>query len=288
MIEPEDYPNTAKKLKQYLEGQMLSSISIGERGIYAELLIEHIINFSRTDILLDKPIQNITSLKSVFTESLERINKNEPIQYILGNTEFYGRQFVVNSNVLIPRPETEELVNLIIQENDAPNLKVLDIGTGSGCIPITLFHELNNPEVATLDVSKSALQVAKLNAEQNQSNVSFHACDILKERIPNPPYNIIVSNPPYIPNHEKGLMHDNVLKYEPASALFVEDSEPLVFYKRIADLAAKSLTDGGKLYLEINEKFGGQVKAILKEEHFHDVVIVRDMQGKDRMARGVF
>lgn len=217
--------------------------------------------------------------------------KNEnPIQQILGKADFYGLKFYVNEHVLIPRPETEELVDLIIKENKDFNPAILDIGTGSGCIPISLRKNIPNAMVSSIDVSEKALEVAKKNAEWNQVEINFILDDILnpsKEIAPNS-FDIIVSNPPYIRISEKEEMSNNVLKYEPHLALFVYNDDPLLFYKKIADVALKGLKPQGKIYFEINENFGAECKQMLENKGFKNVVLVKDLSNKNRILRGSF
>ncbi|WP_233509374.1 peptide chain release factor N(5)-glutamine methyltransferase [Pedobacter chinensis] len=212
----------------------------------------------------------------------------KPIQHILGEAHFYGSVFKVNENVLIPRPETEELVDWIIStcnsKSPSERLDILDIGTGSGCIPISLKKYLPSSEVYTLDVSGAAIAVARENAANTGISINFIEADILnfsaKEK-----FDIIVSNPPYIRDLEKQQMHDNVLMYEPHLALFVSNENPLIFYKAIADFAKTNLKSDGLLYLEINEYLGYEMVQMLKEKGFLNIELRQDMQGKDRMIK---
>ncbi|MCD8528722.1 MAG: peptide chain release factor N(5)-glutamine methyltransferase, partial [Chitinophagales bacterium] len=200
---------------------------------------------------------------------------------------FYDLEFYVNSNVLIPRPETEELVALIIEQNKAQHLQVLDIGTGSGCIAVTLAKHLNKAAVSALDISLKALQVAKQNAYQNGVSVLFKEGSILEwETLLLPTFDIVVSNPPYIPNKEKALMQANVLDYEPHLALFVEDNNALIFYERIASFALQHLNTNGKLYVECNEFNAKDVSNLFLKQGFKTVKILKDLQGKDRKVFG--
>jgi release factor glutamine methyltransferase len=220
----------------------------------------------------------------------KRLLDGEPVQYVVGFAWFYGLKLKVNNSVLIPRPETEELVEWILTtiDNDLTPNTVLDIGTGSGCMPITL--KVKNPtlEVTAVDISEAALITASRNAYRHNVQVDFKRIDILNETdwMPLGNYQVIVSNPPYIPHFEKNLMTDNVLKYEPHLALFVENDEPLVFYERIADFALKHLnTEGGYLFFECNEFNAPDVVEMLKIKDFQDIILKADMSGKDRMIR---
>lgn len=258
----------------------------GEAQSLSFLLLEHLYALSRTDILSGKPIANSTGREALLEQYIGRLNESEPIQYILGETEFYGYRFEVNPSVLIPRPETEELVHLILAENkDEPSLSILDIGTGSGCIAISLKKELANASVSALDVSEKALTTAKKNADLNNAEIFFIQKDILSPSNELPRTSIVVSNPPYVTKSEKALMKQNVLAHEPSLALFVEDHDPLIFYRTIAQKAKHSLFPEGKIYFEINEQFGNETAAMLEETGFRNIRIIQDLQGKDRMIR---
>lgn len=216
----------------------------------------------------------------------EKLKSNEPIQYILGHGPFYGRDFLVTEDTLIPRNETEELVHLIIKENPKPNLRVLDIGTGTGCIPITLALEMNSPEVYAIDISEKALEVSYENAENLHTKVNFSKCDILKEKPQVADLDILVSNPPYIPLAEKGQMHRNVMDFEPDLALFVSDSDPLIFYRTISEIGKQLLKTTGKIYFEINERFGKEVSEVMVASGYQNVRVIKDLNGKDRIVAG--
>ena len=218
---------------------------------------------------------------------IERLKRHEPIQYILGETEFFGLTFHVNENVLIPRPETEELVELILKENNKIGLCVLDIGTGSGAIAIALAKHMKNADVSAWDISSKALDVAALNSKSNSATVSFKQIDALSDYPLDKKFDIIVSNPPYVLENEKELMEQNVLDYEPHQALFVPDNNPLLFYKRIADIASNLLNHKGKLYFEINQAKGKGMLGMLEEKGFTNVTLFQDLSNKDRMVRAV-
>ncbi|MEO6523206.1 MAG: peptide chain release factor N(5)-glutamine methyltransferase [Mucilaginibacter sp.] len=220
---------------------------------------------------------------------IKALQTGKPIQYILGETEFYGLPFKVTPSVLIPRPETEELVEWIIsiakQRHELET--ILDIGTGSGCIPITLKTYLPSAKVSAIDISARALTVAKQNAQLNDVEVNFIKVDILKQSgmvIRNTHYSIIVSNPPYITDSEKSQMHTNVLSYEPHLALFVTDHNPLIFYNAIANFALQNLKENGLLFFEINENLGKETVKLLQDKGFKNIQLRQDMRGTDRMV----
>ncbi len=247
-------------------------------------LLEHHLGLRRVDMmhfLEEKDLPN--ALKQDF----EKLKAGEPIQYILGRGPFYGREFLVNEHTLIPRNETEELVHLIIKENPQSGLKILDIGTGTGCIPISLDLEMKSPEVYGIDISEKALELAQKNGELLKSNVSFLKCDILNEMPNVGELDILVSNPPYVPDGEKSEMHRNVLDFEPELALFVPDEDPVLFYRVIAGKGKLLLKPGGKLYFEIHERFGSEVAELLTSLGYQDVKLVRDLNGKERIASAI-
>lgn len=219
---------------------------------------------------------------------LEQLRQHKPVQYVFGKAYFYGLEFVVNSDTLIPRPETEGLVEWIIQENrSSGKIKILDIGTGSGCIAVSLAKNLINAEVTAIDVSPEALEIARRNAAANAVTVNFVQADILTTDVLPDSYDIVVSNPPYVRNLEKHEIKDNVLQYEPHLALFVEDDDALLFYRKIALLGQQSLKPGGRLFFEINQYLGEPTALLLNHYDFDAVAIRKDLLGNDRMARAV-
>jgi release factor glutamine methyltransferase len=233
------------------------------------------------------------------TGILEELMTGCPIQYILGETEFYGLTFKVNPSVLIPRPETEELVEWVLSSVGGGQLavgssqfaagRILDIGTGSGCIAISLKKHLPDAKVLAIDISPGALKTAKENAELNAVDVAFIEADILnfKSDIENPKFEIIISNPPYVTLQDKIQMHHNVTGFEPHTALFVPQNDPLLFYKAIADFAANHLTDNGLLFFEINESYGQQVVELLAGKGFKNIELRKDMSERDRMIKAL-
>jgi release factor glutamine methyltransferase len=247
-------------------------------------LLEHYFQINATAITLDKPLAHALPT-DILADTIQRLHQQEPIQYIVEKAPFINRDFFVNLSVLIPRPETEELVQLIIKENNTPGLHILDIGTGSGCIAITLAKEMPDAQVDGLDISLSALETARYNAQHLQANVNWIQANILKDPLPIKKWDIIVSNPPYVCLSEQEQMQPRVLAYEPAQAIFVADETPLLFYEKIIELASTHLRPTGKLYLEINERFGLALAARLTDNHFKDIHIGQDLQGKDRWIK---
>ncbi len=243
-------------------------------------LLEHHLGLRRVDMM---HFLEEKDLPKALKADFERLKTGEPIQYILGYGPFYGRPFKVSPATLIPRNETEELVHLIIKENPQPNLTILDIGIGTGCIPITLALELKSAQVYGIDVSEAALTLAKENAKSLKSEVVFTKCDILTENPDLPSLDILVSNPPYIPIREKSEMHQNVVNFEPELALFVSDEDPLLFYKVIASKGKNLLKPTGKIYFEINERYGNEVIALLESMNYSTIRLIQDLNGKNRI-----
>ncbi|MCG8893323.1 peptide chain release factor N(5)-glutamine methyltransferase [Tenacibaculum finnmarkense] len=270
-------------------------------------LIEEYLDFQRIDVLMKADFEITDSKQILFNSAIQRLKKQEPIQYILGNTEFYGFPFLVNKNTLIPRPETEQLVEWILEDiSDIKNSQhsqydevlkprsILEIGTGTGCIPISLKKHLADFDISAIDVSKEALKIAKENAKQNTVEINFIAQDILKAENLNfisssnssdICFDIIVSNPPYVRELEKAEIKNNVLENEPHLALFVSDDNPLIFYNKIADLAKLHLTKNGLLFFEINQYLAKETVAMLAEKGFKNIELKKDFVGNDRMIK---
>ncbi len=249
------------------------------------LLLENKKNLKRIDLALNPDYEfSVLDIQN-WNEIVALLKKEIPIQYIIGSTFFFGLEFEVDKNVLIPRPETEELVEWIIKDHKSIStaLKIIDIGTGSGCVAISLAKNILNSEVYAIDISENALEVAKNNANKNQVNVSFLHQNILETLDLNKEFDIIVSNPPYVRNLEKSEIKKNVLDNEPHLALFVEDNDALIFYKKIASLALKNLSANGKLYFEINQYLGKETIAILESLNFKNIELRQDIYGNDRM-----
>lgn len=252
------------------------------------MLFEEYLNCSFEQILAEKQIKYDSVSEKLLNEKIDQLLDFIPIQYVMGKAHFFGREFLVNRNVLIPRQETEELINEIIIDNKRSELEILDIGTGSGCIAITLGLELKNPRLTALDIAIDAIEVAKRNAKRFNLQMDFVQSDILgMEKLPKK-YDIIVSNPPYVTVSEKSKMHQNVLKFEPHIALFVTNEDPLVFYRKIIELVRKHLNEGGKLYFEINERFGDELLTLLKKNGCTSSKLIKDLNGKDRILKARF
>jgi release factor glutamine methyltransferase len=252
------------------------------------LVAEQLLNYSKIDFHLKDKESISPETAEKFKQTLTRLKNWEPVQYILGATEFYGLPFRVDRRVLIPRPETEELAEWIIRENGGKPVSILDIGTGSGCIAVTLAKNLTQARVSACDISEEALALAGVNAEINRTSVRFFPMDVLNGNVHVPEkVDVIVSNPPYVRHEEKSLMRRNVLDFEPERALFVPDENPLVFYRSIALLGRKYLNDGGKLYLEINEQFPAELTRLLENTGYYGIQVRKDISGKPRMIKGM-
>jgi release factor glutamine methyltransferase len=261
------------------------------------ILMEEKLNLQRIDTVLKPNFlisdTNLTDLKNI----LKRLQKEEPIQYILGNTEFYGLPFFVNENTLIPRSETEELVTWVLEEaamwqsntdaikKEITPISILDIGTGTGCIPISIAKNLPRAKISAIDISSEALKIAKKNRLLNKVDVDFIALDILKAKELPQKFDIIVSNPPYVRELEKIEIKNNVLENEPHLALFVTDENPLIFYNKIADLAKQQLSKNGLLFFEINQYLGKETIALLAEKGFKNITLRKDLFGNNRMIK---
>jgi release factor glutamine methyltransferase len=255
----------------------------------AYLVFENIFGLTKTAILAEESVDPSQAILNRLDEIVARINRFEPVQYILGESFFYGRSFNVNPSVLIPRPETEELVRLVIEfvrNSNRKNYRVVDIGTGSGCIAITLALELNDIEVSATDTSAEALATASANAQKFNASVKYLNHDILNTKLPFS-VDIIASNPPYIGWDEFNTMSKNVVEHEPKLALFVDSDDPLLFYKAIVKRAKESLTPGGLLAVEINERFGKEVQRLFVANDVAEVEIIQDAFGKDRIVKGI-
>jgi release factor glutamine methyltransferase len=250
-------------------------------------LCESYLFLKRAEIPLELKRSLTEEEQSLFDNALCQLEKDVPIQYILGETEFYGLKFRLTPDVLIPRPETEELVDWIIKETAPGKISILDIGTGSGCIAINLAKHFPDAKVFAIDISSKALAVAEENARLNQVQVDFFQVDVLNDAIPDKLWDVIVSNPPYVRNSEKEKMQANVLDYEPHTALFVTDEEPLLFYRKIAEISKTHLVPNGSLYFEINEAYGMEVIKLLEALAYNKVKLKKDFFGKDRMVSAV-
>lgn len=248
------------------------------------IVLEELKGWKRVDLAMNANAVMDNAETDMWNNILVQLEQQKPVQYVFGKAFFYGLEFFVDKNTLIPRPETEELVEWIIKENNTKGkIKILDIGTGSGCIAVSLAKNLPLADVYALDVSEGALAVAKKNAEYNNVKVTFLLEDILKTQSLNQTFDVIVSNPPYVRNLEKTEINKNVLEYEPHLALFVEDNDPLLFYRKIAMLAKSSLNQNGKLYFEINQYLGNETAEMLEELQYKQITLKKDIYGNDRM-----
>ena len=279
--------HNSKALFQDFVRQITTKDSPEEIRAIAHRVFEKLFQLSMTDILTDDVLLS-TSETARLPEIIRRLNNHEPLQYILDEAYFYGRTFKLDSAVLIPRPETEELVQTVVKfAKDKSAVNILDIGTGSGCIAITLALELNEVHVLATDVSTKALTVARQNALNLHADVVFEQHDILHNELASNKFDIIVSNPPYITESEKKDMNENVISHEPHNALFVTDHDPLIFYEAITVKAIRALRPHGALFFEINAQYGAAVAALLSQQGFIDVNIIKDMSGKQRIVKGI-
>ena len=257
------------------------------------ILMEEKLKLQRIDTVLKSDLlitnKNLIDLKNI----VKRLQKEEPIQYIIGNTEFYGLPFLVDKNTLIPRTETEELVAWVLDEikvftnNKITELSILDIGTGTGCIPISLAKNLTSLNISAIDISPEALLIARQNAILNKVTIEFIELDILNAESLPQEYDVIISNPPYVRELEKKEIKNNVLENEPHLALFVADENPLIFYNKIADLAKKQLSENGMLFFEINQYLGKETINMLVKKGFKNIQLKKDLFGNDRMIKCV-
>lgn len=253
---------------------------------FFNILSEKYLNLSRIEIALNRDRRLTETEAEKFQKAILRLQNHEPVQYIIGETEFYGLPFKVNKHTLIPRPETEELVEWILSGFPPSGARgILDIGTGTGCIAISLAKNLPNAKISALDISEEALKIAEANAKLNKVEIDFFQTDILAAETLPKKYDVIVSNPPYVRELEKKQMQQNVLKYEPHSALYVKDEDPLLFYRAISRLAKNHLNPGGKLFFEINEYLAYEMTELLKAAGFKNIEIKKDIYGKDRMLK---
>lgn len=282
---------TIHEAQQRLLFQLYNIYDDREAANIADLVMEHITGWSKVDRILNKQVPLRDSTVVLFEKYTSELMSHTPVQYVLKEAWFCGMKFGVNQSVLIPRPETEELVEWIvytIKKSRSPKpIKILDVGTGSGCIAIALKKRLLMADIIACDISFEALDVAKQNAISLAAEISFLQLNFLDEtewsRLPD--FDIIVSNPPYIPEKDAGSMHRNVLDFEPHVALFVDNNDPLVFYNAIAKFAEKKLESGGWIFAEIHEAFGAKMNDLFAEKGFANVELKKDLQGKDRMLR---
>ena len=281
---------TVQEAYKHLMYQLFELYDDREAGNIADMVTEHITGLKRIDRIINKQFPLTNEQEQLLNIYAAELLQHKPVQYVLHEAWFAGIPFYVDENVLIPRAETEELVEWILKEVSGfqfPVSSLLDIGTGSGCIPVALKKKLSSIEIHALDVSAAALEVAKKNAALQQTEITFHQLDILNKedwsRLPK--FDIIVSNPPYIKQSESEEMHGNVVQHEPHLALFVADEDALLFYKTIAAFAQQHLNSKGKLFFEINEVLSNEVCALLEQYRFKNIELRKDMQRKDRMVK---
>ena len=279
---------SAKQIYSQVVNTLIPLYQDSEARQLAKMLLEYVLDISFEKILIDVDLSLSNESISLIDEKVAMLCKYYPIQYVLEKAHFFGREFFVDSRVLIPRQETEELIKEIVIDNKRPDLKILDIGSGSGCIGITLAQELQHARVSSLDIDGGALEVTSKNARHFGVDVKCILDDILSmDHLPEY-YDIIVSNPPYVTKNEKGQMLNNVKDHEPKLALFVLDDDPLIFYKKIIQLSKSHLNQNGRLYLEINEQFGQEMIALCEVEKCKRVKLIQDLNGKDRFITAMF
>jgi len=283
---------TVKDAYNVFKTELTPVYSLPETEALSSLMLSEVTGLSKASLKAFTDTElNVVQSERLLT-LLNELKTGKPVQYILGHTEFYGLPFEVNPSVLIPRPETEELVEWILQSVPSTSqINILDIGTGSGCIPIVLKSKLTNSKLFAIDISIKALVTAQRNAALNQVEIAFIEADILSiepSKITEQQYNIIVSNPPYVTSTDKLQMHHNVTDFEPHTALFVPDEAPLLFYIAIAQFATTHLEKGGYLFFEINENYGAETVAMLADNGFQQIELRQDMGGKDRMIKAVW
>lgn len=275
-----------KDIQQQIADKISDIYSTVESYSIASIIIETLFKISSTQLIINDSLDISDNQSNEIENICDRLKKHEPIQYILKNAPFYGLDFYVKPGVLIPRQETESLIELITNYKTWENPTVLDIGTGSGCIACSLYKNLVNATVQALDVSHDAIKVAQKNATDLQCNIEFHQINILDEELSIQKIDIIVSNPPYVMNNEKVQMHNNVLNHEPHLALFVSNDDPLVFYRTITKKSQRHLTNQGVLFFEINEQFGSEVALLMEQHQFKNVQIHNDINDKNRFVSG--
>lgn len=286
---------TLKDLQLNFHYQLDAVYDKNEVSSFFNLLIEHYLKFKPIELALQPNFVVSNAVQKQFTEAIKRLKREEPIQYIIGETEFFGLPFKVNQHTLIPRPETEELVQWIINEHKSFNNQqsaILDIGTGSGCIAISLAKNLRHAKVYGLDVSENALLVAKENSNLNDVEVELFQTNILdsswvEKDLVSQKFDVIVSNPPYVRELEKSQIKKNVYEHEPHLALFVKNEDPLLFYKAICKFAVHNLKPNGMLFFEINQYLGAEMKHLLNTFNFESVELRKDIFGNNRMLKGI-
>ena len=273
-----------QSVRHQIEKELSDFYPQGELKVLVRMLLQQVAGWSLVDMLTHNDLTLTAAQQMQIADAVERLKRYEPIQYILGAAEFDGMRLVVDARALIPRPETEELV-LLLAETLSPDASVLDIGTGSGCIAVALARRLPQAQVSAYDVSPDALALAAENARNQGVKIDFRQVDILHDAPADAPvFDAIVSNPPYVTDSERASMEANVLDYEPALALFVPDDDPLLFYRAIADFAWTHLSIGGRLFFEINHRFGAEIVMMLRHKGFANCAVQHDAFGKERFV----
>tara|TARA_R110000868_G_scaffold322991_4_gene583928 strand:- start:372 stop:1223 length:852 start_codon:yes stop_codon:yes gene_type:complete len=278
-----------KEIKNIFHLELDTIYTKEEVNSFFYMLIEHFLGLERFILALEPNLIISKEEENPLFEALSRLKIEIPIQHIIGKTNFMDLEFIVDKNVLIPRPETEDLVRWILKDikDNRSEINILDIGTGSGCIPITLKKQLPNAKVFALDISDNALKIAMQNAKLNHVQIEFIHANILEIEKLDQKFDIIVSNPPYVRELEKNEMQKNVLKHEPGLALFVSDEDPLLFYKKIVEFALQNLKNNGAVYFEINQYLGKETQQLLDSTNFYDIELRQDIFGNDRMLKGI-
>lgn len=274
-------------LYYYIKKELSGFYPDGEASAMAKWTLVEVFHFTTLELYGGKDTNLSTDQQHRLEDILHRLQRYEPWQYIAGQTRFCQLPIRVAPGVLIPRPETEELVTWILQTQRQPHLRVLDIGTGSGCIALALAAGLPHPTVMAWDISPEALQIAATNAARNNVQIEFRQIDVMQDPLPDLKVDLIVSNPPYIREDERQDMEANVLDWEPSLALFVPNDDPLRFYRRIACIGRSMLTSGGALYVEINRRYGQEMIQLLTDTGYHNVELRRDLSGNDRMLKAI-
>ena len=276
-----------KEISNTIINELQTVYEVGEARSISRLLMEELFGLNTSDLVLNKEMDLGFEKEKQLKKIIERLLSLEPIQHVLGFAWFMGDRYKISEEVLIPRQETEELVDLIVRENNVESPMILDVGTGSGCIPVALKKLILGAEVHATEVSSTALVIALDNARSLESSVIFYQSDILKEFPPISGLDVIVSNPPYVTESEKEEMNWNVLNHEPELALFVSNEDPLLFYRIITQWAYEKLNKGGKLYFEINEALGQECVALVEKNGLKRVRLIQDLNGKDRIVAAI-
>lgn len=276
-----------KRIIQAIKDELGRCYPTGETAALTRIISTEILDIPQSTFFLKDDVTLTPRQETLFYCTIERLKKHEPIQYIIGYCDFCGLTFKVTPDTLIPRPETSELVEWITEEQKGDKVNILDIGTGSGCIAVSLAHKLPQSKVTAWDISSGALAVATENSKANGCSVAFEQVDILAYEPTGEQFDIIVSNPPYIKENEKKSMEANVLDWEPHTALFVPDNDPLLFYRAIAEKALAMLTSGGALYFEINRAHGAETVEMLKSLGYIETELRKDLAGNDRMIKAI-